>query len=344
MNRFCFILIALFLFVNSQYAQKHCVSINKIWDNGKHCAFTSIIKFKGKYYCSFREGETHIFGSDGKAEGKSRILVSDDGEKWESIALLGKKDYDLRDPKLSIMPDGRLMVIMGGSVYVNKKLVNRYPQVSFSDDGKSFTDPVPIHFNDGASGQDWLWRVTWDAGVGYGANYYTTPEGEDKLSLLKTTDGLKYDLVTTFDMSGFPNEATIRILPDKRMLMMVRRDAGNKKGLWGVSEPPYKDWNWKEMEFQLGGPDFIQAGEDFFIVGSRSYYINSSHKSVLLTGNSSGKFEEIYLLPSGRDTSYPGFIIEGDELWVSYYSSHETPNASIYLAKFPLSFFTDNKK
>ncbi|MDR2953896.1 MAG: hypothetical protein LBV43_02310 [Prevotella sp.] len=333
-----FILISFLFSVITLISQEQCVSIKKIWDNGKHCAFTSLIKFNGKYYCSFREGETHIFGLDGKAEGKSRILVSEDGENWQPIALLEKKDYDLRDPKLSITPDGQLMVLMGGSVYVDKKLVNRYPQVSFSKDGTHFTKPVPIHFNDGASGHDWLWRVTWDGGTGYGANYYTD-KGENKISLVKTTDGLKYDLVTILDVTELPNEATIRILPDKRMLMMVRRETGNRRGYWGISNPPYKEWEWKEMELQLGGPDFIQAGENFFIAGTRSYFISSAHKSILLTGDTDGRFQEVYMLPSGGDTSYPAFLIEGDEVWVSYYSMHETKNASIYLAKFPLSFF-----
>lgn len=45
-------------------------SVKKIWDNDSHTAFTSIIKYKGKYYCSFREGASHIFDKNGNAEGK----------------------------------------------------------------------------------------------------------------------------------------------------------------------------------------------------------------------------------------------------------------------------------
>jgi hypothetical protein len=28
----------------------------KIWDKGRHNAFTDLIRFKGKFYCTFREG------------------------------------------------------------------------------------------------------------------------------------------------------------------------------------------------------------------------------------------------------------------------------------------------
>ncbi|MBR2073452.1 MAG: hypothetical protein IJ976_07315, partial [Alistipes sp.] len=60
-------------------AQQISYSAEKIWDNGMHNAFTSIEKFKGEYYITFREGETHIFDSRGNAEGKIRILHSKDG-------------------------------------------------------------------------------------------------------------------------------------------------------------------------------------------------------------------------------------------------------------------------
>lgn len=74
---------------------------------------------------------------------------------------------------------------------------------------------------------------------------------------------------------------------------------------------------------------------------------------MLLVGNQKGDFEERYLFPSGGDTSYPGFIDVGDELWMVYYSRHETENrgndgtvydfdpedrpaqSSIYLARIP---------
>lgn len=152
------------------------------------------------------------------------------------------------------MPDGRLMILMGGAVYVDKKLVKWHPQVSFSDDGVSFTEPVPVKFNYETAEQDWLWRTTWDDGIGYCANYYRDFDGNTKISLVKTTNGLSYDLVTMLDIDGFPNEATIQVLPDKRMFMMVRRDSGNRKGYWGVSNPlirngigPKWNCNWADQ-------------------------------------------------------------------------------------------------
>ncbi len=321
------------------------IQVKKIWDSDKHCAFTSIIRFKNRFYVSFREAESHIFDSDGVARGSVRILVSEDGETWASAAHLTKSGYDLRDPKLSVTPDGRLMVTIGGSIYgADKKLEGRIPQVSFSSDGVTFSDPVPIELDfKTKNGIDWLWRVDWMDGTGYGVVYSLLDENPRKVkrgstvNLVKTLDGVYYENVTTLDLPDFPNETTVRFLPDKRMLMMVREDSGDLQGYWGISYPPYIEWSFKKMGIQLGGPDFIVMEDQTIIAGTRSYFLPGSYKTLLMRGTPEGQFTEICFLPSGGDTSYPGFIVERDELWVSYYSSHETDKASIYLAKMPLS-------
>ena len=138
--------------------------------------------------------------------------------------------------------------------------------------------------------------------------------------------------------------------------MMVRCEGGDSMGRWGVSEAPYTDWTWTEMDFHLGGPDFIVLENGMVVVGSRYHFPNWKCRTMVLTGNMDGDFEERWLMPSGGDTSYPGFLDHGDELWMVYYSCHETanggshgtiydfdpdaddaPRASIYLARIPKS-------
>ena len=67
MVRKFFICICALMAASSIQAQQISFSSQKIWDNGMHNAFTSIEKFKGEYYITFREGETHIFDSKGNA-------------------------------------------------------------------------------------------------------------------------------------------------------------------------------------------------------------------------------------------------------------------------------------
>lgn len=320
-------------------AQQISYSAEKIWDNGMHNAFTSIEKFKGEYYITFREGETHIFDSKGNAEGKIRILHSKDGQKWEALPAIGKEGYDLRDPKFSITPDGRLMVIIGGSIYRNKELVGSQPHVMFSSDGRTFTEPQPVNVDPNyRTERDWLWRVTWHGGVGYSVSYGRNEQGQTPLYLYSTTDGINYKHITSFNIDNFPNEATIRFLNDGRMAIMVRREQGDRECMWGVSAAPYTEWERKKMGTFLGGPDFIVLDDEHIVAGGRTL-LGYDAKTSLFVGTKDGKFEQTVILPSGGDTSYPGFVVVGDELWVSYYSMHDSKNASIHLAKIPLSVF-----
>ena len=130
------------------------VSVKRIWDAGRHNAFTDLIRFHGQWYCTFRESEGHIQGN-----GKIRVIVSGDGGQWKSAALLEEAGVDLRDPKLSIMPGHRLMLVFGGTVHEGTKIIERQPRVAFSRDGFNWTAPERT-----LGKGDWLWRVTWNRG------------------------------------------------------------------------------------------------------------------------------------------------------------------------------------
>src|SRR5436190_23925024 len=81
------------------------VDSRKIWDQAPHNAFTDLIRFKDRWLCVFREGKTHV-----SPEGALRVLGSSDGATWTSEALVTLAGADLRDAKITITPDGRLML------------------------------------------------------------------------------------------------------------------------------------------------------------------------------------------------------------------------------------------
>ena len=306
-------------------------SVSKIWDSATHNAFSDLIKHEGRYYCTFREGTSHVPSKDGTGDGEIRILVSTDGNMWKSAALIVKEGFDLRDPKLSIAPDGRLMVLIGASVYKNGQLMSQAPYVLFMDKkAKTFSDLQPITLDPSIkSDRNWLWRVTWDKKNGYGVVYQFKPDTDWTVYLLKTSDGINYGLVTQLDVAGKPNESTVEILKKNRMRIIVRREAGN--GYLGYSGKDYTDWKWNDLGIRLGGPNIISLPDGKTIIGSRSYRENKPYTS-LFGLDKDGKAVELLELPSGGDTSYPGLIVVKDELWVSYYSSHEG-KTSIYFAK-----------
>ena len=307
----------------------------RIWNLGAHNAFTDLIEYGGKYFCVFREAGAHV-PKKPEDDGKIRILVSTDGDTWESAALIAKTGYDFRDPKLSTTSDGRLMVLFGGAVYQDGQKLSHNDHVSFSQDNeaKSFTEPQPITFGAGLpSLGKWLWRVTWDKNTGYGVVYETGPGvsySASNIYLVATSDGIHYTLVDKLAVSGRPNESTVELLKDGRMRIIVRNE--DKKGYLGYSGNSYTDWKWSDLGIQLGGPDIITLPNGKTVIGSRSFRDGGTYTSLFELDNNTGKVRELLELPSGGDTSYTGFIVVGNELWVSYYSEHEG-KTSIYFAK-----------
>ncbi len=313
-------------------AQKAIISVERIWDRAGHSAFTDLIYFKGKFYCTFREGTGHIPGINGTI----RIIASEDGQNWHSVALLVEKDVDLRDPKLCITPDRRIMVVMGGSYYEGKKFIKSRSRVSFSDEGgKIFTAPRAIFIDKKiVSNADWLWRVTWFMGKGYGVIYQKS--GDELVThLVATNDALHYNWVTTFKLTGKPNETTLRFMPDGRMVALVRREAGDRSAMIGSSDPPYKTWQWSSLHHPIGGPDFIVLQDGALICAGRHYLPERKAETELARMTPAGKYRPLFALPSSGDNSYPGMFIHDNVLYVSYYSSHEDKTA-IYLAKIRL--------
>ena len=313
------------------------IEVTKIWDAGPHNAFTDLMRFKNNFYCTFREGTTHVKGWDGKA----RILKSKDGKNWKSIALIEMPEKDLRDPKLSITPDNRIMVLMDVETVENAKVISRKPYVSYSDEaGEKFSSPKASTVDDSvASWSDWVWRVTWYNNTGYAINYQ--PNGN--LYLFKTKDGSHFENVSKINIDGLPNESTVRFDTNGKIYVLIRREQKDKMGVIATSNPPYKDWTFDYLNQRLGGPDFIFLNDSTLCIGSRLYPKdeikgegNKRHLSAVFISDLRGKVKKIIELPSGGDTSYPGIVVYNETLWYSYYSSHEG-KSSIYLAKIPLS-------
>jgi len=309
--------------------QEAIISVERIWDRAGHNAFTGLVEFNNKLYCSFREGEKHVYGINGSI----RVIASEDGQNWYSVAHLFCKDVDLRDPKLSVTPDQRLMINIGGSVYVNEQLKGMEPLVSFSDqEGRNFSNPQNIVIEKKIrSNRDWLWRASWHEGIAY-ATVYQSRGDDSVLQLVRSHDGLNYEWITTFDLAGKPNETTLRFTPDGQMVAIVRRESQSTKGFIGISPPPYTNWTWQELDARLGGPDLLVLPDGGMIAGTRSYPQDHESRMILAKVTKGGDFRKLVTLPSGGDCSYPALIVKDNILYVSYYSSHEE-KTSIYLAR-----------
>jgi len=208
-------------------AQPGIVSVRKIWDRGAHNAFTDLIRFGGRWWCTFREARDH-----GSSIGRVRVIVSENGGEWRSAALIEQEGIDLRDPKFSLMPDGRLMLTMGGIVYdEHGAYQTRAPRVAFSADGQEWTAPEKVLAED-----HWLWRVTWHGDRGWSVSKLGEGRDPRRGMLYCSRDGLGWEWIAEFrlpDNTWNASETTLRFMPDDECIALTRPH-------WiGASRPPY---------------------------------------------------------------------------------------------------------
>lgn len=301
------------------------VSVRKVWDGAPHNAFTDLIRFKNQWFLACREASSHLI-----LDGTLRVLTSADGETWTSTGHVTRAGIDLRDPKLAVTPDGRLM-LSTVAAFPKGSAVTHRTMAWFSADGKAWGEGQEI-----AEPNFWLWRPAWHQGKAYGVGYATTNPRIARL--YSSPDGVTWQtVVPTLAADGFPNESALLFGDDDTCLCLLRRDgtgAGKATALLGRAKPPYTDWEWKDTGTKIGGPVLCRLPDGRLFSAVR-LYDPKPHTSLCQIDPAAGTLTETLPFPSGGDTSYAGMVFHDGLLWVSYYSSHEG-KTSIYLAEVRL--------
>ena len=301
------------------------LDVQRIWDQAPHNAFTDLIRYKGDWYCAFREGTTHA-----SMDGTLRVLTSPDGVAWASAAQIAGGNDDLRDAKLSVTPSGQLMLSGGSRLGTPVGGQTLETLAWFSDDGSTWGQAQPI-----GDPNVWLWSVTWHEGTAYGVGY--RKENPRVIRLYRSTDGVAWDTVADniFPGTSYCNETSLVFAADGTCHCLLRRDSGTNTAQLGTAQAPYTNWSWKDLGAQIGGPKMIQLPDGRFVAATR-LYDGGTRTSLQWVDVDNGSLTEFLRLPSGGDTSYAGMVWHDDKLWVSYYSSHEA-KTSIYLAQVQLT-------
>ena len=311
--------LAFALAFTSQSPGLELVEVRKIWDQAPHNAFTSLIRHDGRWFCAFREGQAHV-----SPDGALRVITSEDGREWRSAALISRDDADLRDPKLTVTPDGLLMIVSAAAMHPPTEVRHR-SMVWSSKDGREWTEGREV-----ADPDFWLWGVAWHQESLYGIAYQTV---EPRITrLYRSDDGRRFEaIVPTLADAGSPNEAALVFLPDETALALQRRESDPGTAALGRSRPPYTDWTWTDLDRRIGGPALIRLPGGRLLAAVR-LYDGRARTALCWLDPEAGRLEEALTLPSGGDTSYAGLAWHDGLLWVSYYSSHEG-KANVYLAE-----------
>lgn len=307
-----------------------------IWTSENHSAFTDLVFAAGAWYCVFREGSTHM-----SLDGKIIVLHSNDANQWQQHSELSWQGGDLRDPKLSVAPDGGLLLTAGIRWAVYNTSASRLYSVGWRLQADSkWSAPVLDKTSEGS----WRWATTWHQGKAYSVGY-----GAQDIQgcLYESDDGLHWQVLKKpfFPDTGvFTNESTL-VSDQQTLWCLSRRDgAGGAKALLANASNAANStggvqyWAWKRLNKAIGGPKLIKLSNgEWLLAARRINYKRWRAKTVLYKLNpTTGRLKLWRELPSGGDTSYAGMVEKDGKLYISYYSSHLDNQVNVYLAVIPL--------
>lgn len=319
--------------------------IKRIWSEGPHNAFPDVERFREKWFVATREGTAHGISGFGRV----RVLMSEDGEHWKSVALFDAFG-DYRRGELSVTADGRLMLTSKLNIYgkADEKADRTYTaldhagqthevstqkaenHVAFSEDGIRWTKMQPVQ---GAAPSAWFYSgVQWIGKKGYAID-------RQGRRLYQTQDGIHYEPVSEVPEG---NESRISFLPDQTMIVFFRN------GSLAKSPPPYTQWTFnqknKKGPHSYGGPGILALKTGDVWTASRhridpEAFRFPADENVFPDGTALFKLEGDQLVPQllirgGGDRGYNGLVWYDGHLWMVYNApSREMKKSCIYFAK-----------
>lgn len=308
------------------------LDIKRISKPAAHSAFTDLIENpfdkSGKtLLCCYRQATNHV-SADGLL-----IILTIDKKSFRVLTRvrIQENDADLRDPKFSY--DGkRLILTTYAKTYLDSGKMVTKMLTYFSTTGQSWSGKNSF----GNSGW-WLWNHAWFNSQAYGFAYNRP---SNTLSLYKgdPTRTMQLHKDDVFNLNkqgkGYPNESTILFNDKGNASVFLRRDADSFSAQFGTSKPPYTKWEWHDLGIYIGGPAAVALSANLFIVAGRhvDWETRQFTTKIWLFDSELKKLTQMYTLPSSGDTSYPGLVVEGDHLYVSYYSCHVDDQARVYIA------------
>ncbi|NSL89784.1 hypothetical protein ECE50_023275 [Chitinophaga sp. Mgbs1] len=307
------------------------LSVKKIYDAQKHCAFSDLTKFKGAWYLVFRASDNHAYTKNGTVE----VLKSTDGDTWAPEVSYETPEMDLRDPKFDVN-NNQLLVFTQGVKFNPDKTVKFQRGVVMEAEKDPFTRSKPYTIDYDAPAY-WPWRFSKLKNTSYAIGYSETPK---VLQLVKTDNFKKLTKVCDLSyIERVPSEGTVRFR-DNNCYILLRRSGPTLLGVSTVND--MCNFKWIELPIiGMGGPNFVFYDANTLILSGRDYPNNDytyagGRTSIFVYKIKENKTFRVATLPSGGDTGYPGLYLQGNRLWVSFHSAHEG-TTKIYLAKAELN-------
>jgi hypothetical protein len=320
--------------------------------DGLHNSNTDLIHWRETFWLAHAAAPWHF------ASASTRIVLrrSDDARSWKEVASFSVPGEDVRDPKLAVWGDRLLLYFLPNRHFPEPQPYTT--MVTASSDGLSWGKPQPVE------PRGWLlWRPK-----ALGSDLMVTAywNGHGRAILLRSSDGLSFQIVSDIVTGESGDETDFEILDDGRILSTSRLEGANHDAWLGdpggstllsVASPPYTAWRgvhdnkarldgpclfrWKGRVYALGRYE-PESGGFMFRMGS----ILSRKRTALYLVEPTG-LRVLGILPSAGDTSYAGVALHEGSLYASYYTSRVDRDppwiigmlspSEIRIARLPLS-------
>ncbi|MAE76441.1 MAG: hypothetical protein CMJ85_06210 [Planctomycetes bacterium] len=234
-----------------------------LYSDGRHNAFTSMVRWRGKYYIAFRAADTHAatwedgWGDAPATYGRIMLLESDDLKSWTASVILDS-GHDDRDPKLLATAE-RLYVFGTAIIGPARLTAPQETYMSFTEDGRTWSRPVSAYrYNYG------FWKPQTYRSVHYvAADVDITPPEvttrDQQVELLSSVDGQLWQPVSVIVRSEHCTETELIFLADGAMFAITRPHYVS------IARPPYTTWQLvtdiKDHPSGFNGPAAALVGE-----------------------------------------------------------------------------------
>lgn len=304
---FCLLLVPTVLFSqNVPNKSEEWITIFEdtcIYDNNNHAAFTSLVEWKGVLYVAFREAGSHNGTSTDK--GHIKVLSKENG-RWKTNHDFSVDGLDMRDPCF-VKWNNRLL------------LFTSYRYSELTDNG--WTDLHEIHHN--APHPLYIWKIRPYKDELYGIGH----RGNEWPILMKTRDGLNWEVVNEYKIGGNSTEADLLFINNRLYICFRVEIPEGSYSKWGESKYPFTNTKWTEMDISIASPEMISATNKIILLSGREFIFDKATRSLkrmvtlfAIDKNGMVKGRKVINTESG-DQGYGSIIqLSKNEYMMSYYS------------------------
>jgi len=289
--------------------------------------FTDLVKYKDKWYVTFRISDGHV----AKNFGSIVVLESTDLMKWNINQIFKQENYDLRDPKFLVT--GNILRIHFHSTNIKPTYGTVRNDFTSKYNNRTGSWSRASRIVKSSDKNSWFWRISYNQKE---KSFYTISY-INGLKLHKGKNASSFEEIYSFQNTPRGASEGMLYFHNDIVFALIRTSEGSL--LMQATNDDMREWQIKKIiPTELAGPNYIVYNDKLIISG------RDHKKGTMVLFYYDINTEELsstVKLPSNAETGYSGMYIENNKLYVSYYNFVISSGAiyHIYLTTIDLPTF-----